>query len=111
MPRRALQLFGTKYILLLLFFSAKDLPTLAALIIVSNITSTTNYILRCMKATSRILQFFCYDYFEYVLAPITFTQNFGFLAGVVSKIFAIENALQSKNQFLSENAFRKSYSL
>ena len=92
------------------FFSEKDFPTLAALIIVSNITSTTIYTLRCMKATSRILQFFCYDYFEDVLAPITFAQNFGFLAGVVSKIFATENALQSKNQFLRD-AFRKSYLL
>ena len=63
-----------------------------------------------MKATSRILQFFCYDYFEDVLAPITFAQNFGFLAGVFSKIFATENALQSKTQFLRD-AFRKSYLL
>ena len=53
---------------------------------------------------------FCYDYFEDVLAPITFAPNFGFLAGVVSKIFAIENALQSKNQFLRD-ALGKSYSL
>ena len=63
-----------------------------------------------MKTTSRILHFFCYDYFEDLLAPITFPKNFSFLAGVVSKTFAIENALQSKNQFLS-NAFGKSYLL
>ena len=50
-----------------------------------------------MEATSKILQFFCYNYFEDALAPIVFAQNFGFLAGIVSKIFAIENALQSKN--------------
>ena len=54
--------------------------------------------------TSKILQFFCYDYFEDLLAPITFAKNFSFLAGVVSKTFATENALQSKNQFLN-NAF------
>ena len=48
----------------------------------------------------RILQSFCFDYFEDILASITFSKNFGFLAGVVSKIFAIENALQSKYQFL-----------
>ena len=64
--------------------------------------------MRCMNTTSRISQFFCYDYFEDLFSPITFAKNFGFLAGVVSKIFAIENALQSKNQFL-RNAFEKSY--
>ena len=47
---------------------------------------------------------------EDLLAPIAFAKNFGFLAGVVSKIFAIENALQSKNQFL-RNPFGKSYLL
>ena len=41
-----------------------------------------------MKITSKNLQFFCYDYFEDLLASITFAKNFGFLAGVVSKIFA-----------------------
>ena len=54
--------------------------------------------------------FFCYDYFEDLLAPTTFAKNFGFLAGVVSKIFVIKNALATncyvtieiitKNQFL-----------
>ena len=63
-----------------------------------------------MKTTSTILQFFCYDYFEDLFARITFGKNFGFLAGVVSKIFAIENALQTKNQFLC-NAFEKNYLL
>ena len=48
--------------------------------------------------------FFCYDYFEDILAPITFAKKFGFVADAVSKIFAIENALQSKDQFL-RNAF------
>ena len=59
-----------------------------------------NYTLHCKKTTSRILQFLCYGYFEDLLAPKTFAENFGFLAGVVSKIFAIKNALQSKDQFL-----------
>ena len=63
-----------------------------------------------MKKTSKILQFFCYDYFEDFLASVTFEKYFDFLAGVVSKIFAIENALQSKHQFL-RNAFGKSYLL
>ena len=38
-----------------------------------------------MKLTSRILQFFGYDSFENLLAPVTFAKNFGFLAGLVSK--------------------------
>ena len=45
--------------------------------------------------------------FEDLLVPITFAKNFGFLAGVVSKMFTIENALQLKNQFL-RNPFGKS---
>ena len=53
-----------------------------------------------MKRTSRILQFFCYNDSEDLLAPITYAQKFGFQASVVSKIFAIENKAQSKNQFL-----------
>ena len=36
------------------------------------------------------LQFFRYDHFEDLLAAIS-SKNFCFLAGVVSKIFAIEN--------------------
>ena len=55
-----------------------------------------------MKTTSKILQFFCYDYFEDLLASVTFANN--------PKIFAIKNALQSKNQFLRD-AFGKSYLL
>ena len=34
-----------------------------------------------MKTTSRILQFFCYDYFEDLLVSVTFTKSSGFLAG------------------------------
>ena len=34
--------------------------------------------------------------------PITFAKNFGFLAGAVSQIFAIDNALKSRNQFLRD---------
>ena len=37
---------------------------------------------------SKILQFFCYDYFENTLAPIA--KNFGFAARVVSKIFELK---------------------
>ena len=59
-----------------------------------------NYTQHCKKTPSRILQFFCYGYFEDLLAPKTFAENFGFLAGAVSKIFAIKNALQLKDQFL-----------
>ena len=47
---------------------------------------------------------------EDFLGPKTFAKIFGFLAGVVSKIFAIKNALQSKNQFL-RSAFEESYLL
>ena len=53
---------------------------------------------------------FCHNYFEELLALITFAKNFGFLADVVSKIFPIENALQSKNRF-SRDAFGKTYLL
>ena len=63
-----------------------------------------------MKTTFRIFQVVCYDYFEDLLAPLTFAKKFGFLAGVVSKIFTIENALQSKNQFLRD-AFGSGYLL
>ena len=55
------------------------------------LASTT---LRCMKITSKILQFFCYDYFEDLLASITSAKNFGFVAAVVSKTFAIKNVLE-----------------
>ena len=88
------------------FSSDKNFSMVAAFTAVLNITIKTNT-LRCMMTTTRILQFFCYDYFENLLAPITFAKSFGFLAGVVSKIFAVENSLQSKNQFLG-NAFGKS---
>ena len=53
---------------------------------------------------------FGYGYVEDLLALITFAKNFGFLAGVVSQIIAIENSLQSKNQFF-RNAFEMSYLL
>ena len=36
-----------------------------------------------MKTTSRILQFFGYDYFEDLLAFTTFAKNFCFPAGVL----------------------------
>ena len=48
-----------------------------------------------MKIMSRILQFFSSDYFQDLLALITFAKNFSFLADVVSKTFAIENALHN----------------
>ena len=83
---------------------------LAALTAVSNIQVRYNYTLRCMTTTSRILQYFCCGYFKDLSAPITCAKNCGVLAGVVSKIIAIENALQSNNQFL-HNAFGKSYLL
>ena len=60
----------------------------------SNTTSTT---IRCMKITSRILQFFCYDYFEDLLASITFAKNFAFLASVASKIFANKNTFATNH--------------
>ena len=65
--RRVKQLVGTKCYAFFLFFSEKKFSTLAALTIVSDITSTT---LRCVKTTSRILQFLCWDYVENLLAPI-----------------------------------------
>ena len=48
--------------------------------------------------------------FKYLLAPTTFAKYFGFLIGVIFKIFAIKDALQSKNEVLC-NAFEKSYLL
>ena len=77
-------------------FSEKNFPTLTEFTAVSDITSTT---LCCMKVTSRILKLFRYDYFEDLLTARTFVKKIGFPVGVVSKIFAIENALQSKNQY------------
>ena len=58
---------------------------------VTALSATTSTTLQCIKITSRILQFFCYDYFEDLLASIAFAKNFGFLAGVASKIFANKN--------------------
>ena len=51
--------------------------------------------------TSQILQF-SYDCFEDLLAPITFAKKFGFLAAVVSKIFAIENELATSRNVIIE---------
>ena len=62
------------------------------------VLDTTSTTLCCMKITSRILQFFCYDYFEDLLALITFTKNFGFIGIVVSKIFAIKNAFVTSHK-------------
>ena len=76
------------------FIFQKNFPTLAALTAVSDITSAT---MRCMKPTSRILQFFSYGYFEDLLAPISFAQNFGFLACVVSKIFTIKSTFATNS--------------
>ena len=61
-----------------------------------------------MQTTSRILQFFCYVSFKDLLALTSFAENLSFLTCVVFKIFAINNALQSKHQFL-RNAFITSY--
>ena len=62
---------------------------LATLTVVSDTTSTT---LRCMKIMPRILQLFYCDYFEDLLASITFAKEIlAFLTGVVSKIFANKN--------------------
>ena len=66
----------------MLRFFLKKISNLAPLIAVSDIASTTTL---CCMNTYRILQFFCDDYFENFLAPITFAKNFSFLAGVVSK--------------------------
>ena len=79
---------------MLRFFFLENFPTLATLTAVLDTTST---ILRCMKITSRILQFFCYDYFENLLASITFAKNFDFLPGVVSKIFAYKNTFATNH--------------
>ena len=48
------------------------------------------------EVTLRLLQFF-YDYFEDLLALITFAKSFSFLAGVVFKIFVIKNVFQRKH--------------
>ena len=89
------------------FFSEKYFPTLAALTSVSNVTSTT---IPCAALQHQNFAIFCNNYFEDLVAFITFAKNFGFLAGVVSETFVIENALQSKTQFL-HNPCGKSYLL
>ena len=63
-----------------------------------------------MKTTPKFFQFFYYNNLVELLAAITCAKNFYFQAGVVSKIFAIENALRPNNQFL-RNAPEKSYLL
>ena len=40
---------------------------------------------------------FCYDYFEDLLASITFAKKFGFPTGVVFKIFANKNAFATNH--------------
>ena len=77
------------------FFFYKSFPTPATLTALSDTTSTTT--LRCMKIMPRILQFFCYDYFEDLLALITCAKNSGFLAGVASKIFANKNTFATNH--------------
>ena len=71
---------------MLRFFYKKKFPTLAALTTASDIT-----ILRSVKTTSKIWQFFK-DSFENIVAPIA--KNFGFLGGVVFKIFAFKLCLK-----------------
>ena len=61
-----------------------------------------------MKDTATNIPIFCYDCFEDLLASIPFAKKFSFLAGLVSKIFVLQDVLQSKNQFL-RNAFGRSY--
>ena len=78
-----------RFIFLEKFF--RRLPRLTA---VSDTTTTT---LRSMKILSKILQLFCCDYFEDLLASITFAKNLGFLAGIVSKIFANKNTFATNH--------------
>ena len=87
----------------LYFFSEEKFPTLIA------ITACFKYhkTLRCVKPTSRIFQFCCYDYFEDLLVPITYAKKFVFLAGVVSKIFAIKNVLATNRNALLQQARNK----
>ena len=99
--RRALQLFGTKCDV---FFWEKI--SHACRVNLCYKYYKYNYTLRCMKTTVRILRFFRYDYFEDLFASITFAKKLM----LVSKIFAIENAWQSKDRFL-RYAYRKSYLL
>ena len=85
-------------------FSEEIFPTLATLTAVSS----TNPALHEDNLKNFVI--FCYDYFEDLLACITFAKNLSFLACIVSNIFAIENALQSKHHF-THNAFEQSYLL
>ena len=78
------------------FFQKKFFSMLATLAAVSDTTIPT---LHFMQKVSKILQFYCFDYFKDLLTPITFAKIFGFLAVVVSKIFAIENAFASNHNF------------
>ena len=64
---------------------------------VTALSDSPSSTLRCMKIASRILQFICYDYFEDLLASITFAKNFGFLAGVASKIFGNKNTFTTNH--------------
>ena len=86
-------------------FSKKTFPMLTVWIAVSNITSLT---IPCAawRQCQEFLIFLLWIFWR-SFSSDNFCKNFGFLAGVVSKIFAIKNALQPNNQFL-RNAFRKS---
>ena len=78
---------------MLLFFSKKNFSSIVALTAVSDITQVLYPAL--YKDNIKNFEVFYHDYFEDLLAPITFAKDFGFLAGVASKIFAIENALST----------------
>ena len=60
-----------------------------------------------MKTTSRISQFFSYDYFEDLLAPITLAKNFLLFSCAVSKIFAIENAFAIEKSIFALRNWKK----
>ena len=62
-----------------------------------------------MKTASKLLQVFCYHYFKNFLASVAFAKIFGFLACVVFKILAIENALATnRNVAIEIITFKKS---
>ena len=89
-------------------FPKKNFPTLVALTAVSKIQVQLYPAMH--EYSVKNFAIFCYNYFEDLFAIMTFAKNFGFLANLVSKIFSIANALQSKNRFLHD-PFEKSYLL
>ena len=94
---------------MLSFFAEKNFSTLAALTTVSNTTSTT---IHCAAWRQRLefCNFLVMIILKIFLAPIKFAKKIRLFSWFGFQILAVENALQSKTEFLRD-AFGKRYLL